>query len=42
MDDIGHGGFFDDPDERDMKTKLGDAVEPGTVFSHEYDLGSTT
>lgn len=27
---------------RSMKTKLGDAVRPGSTFTHEYDFGSTT
>lgn len=39
--DYGHD-MFDDPDERSMKTKLGEVLSPGLVFSHEYDFGSTT
>lgn len=37
-----YGSPFEDSDERGMGTKLGEALEPGLVFSHEYDFGSTT
>jgi len=37
-----YGPDFDDPDERSMKTKLGEVLSPGLTFTHEYDFGSTT
>ncbi|MGH3086003.1 MAG: IS1096 element passenger TnpR family protein, partial [Rubrobacteraceae bacterium] len=36
------GGPFGDPDERDMRAKLGDVLSEGTRFRHVYDFGTST
>jgi hypothetical protein len=33
---------MDEFDDEDMSAKLGDVVRPGTMFTHQYDFGSTT
>ncbi|MBN1202888.1 MAG: hypothetical protein JXJ20_13650, partial [Anaerolineae bacterium] len=33
---------YDYPEDRDMRVPLGDVLEPGAAFTHEYDFGTTT